>query len=450
MADFGKLWAVARLLSMKKSGFYIFLIWSLFPVFLAGQVQLYGIVEDSISHNPVPFCSFIVKGTSAGGMADDMGNFSLRVNQLPVTLVFNALGYNTKIVLVNSSGLQKISLSPSGLWLNPVTITAEKVITWHAKDAWTYVDFCFYDHYILSLVSIRGKNGNYLVLTDTLGTTITTLRVNKQADSLYTDCLGAVHYCAGDSIFQVYYDYEKLRLLYASGRNEFCKQMLPCRCETGPYYYFSFTNHHHQQVDYYYINWYEKGKYNHFLSVSDTAKIIGFNQDYDINYFLMRRRIYNEYAEPVDSIVKHMDEYREQLPLTGTEQTWLSPVKSPLAQVKENIYIVNSVDSTLCTYTGGGVLKRKVPFGCLKIKGWQTGELYADALTGMLYGRVVDANGISVLISIDPRTGNETGRVTVEEFSYITSPKILGGKAYFLWKDPYSEQPVKLRMVGLR
>jgi hypothetical protein len=434
---------------MKKSIVYILIIFIFLPGFLSAQVRLYGMVNDSATQKPIPFCSFLVKGTTTGGITDDRGNFSVQVDHLPVALIFNSLGYTTKTVVVSNNELLKINLSPSGLSLNPVTITSEKVHTWHAEDAWTYVDFDFYDNYILSLVAIRGKKGNYLVLSDTLGEQVALLRVNNQADSLYTDCLGKIHLCAGDSIYQVYYDYEKLSLPYVSERKTFCAEMLPCRCETGPYYYFSFASHHHQQVDYYYINWYEKGQYNHFLTVADSAKITGFNQDYDLNYFLERRRLYQEYAEPVDSIVKHMDMYREQLPLSLTEQSWLSPVGSPLVMVKGNVYIVNTIDSTLNIYSGGGELRKKVPFDCLKIKGWQSNELYADALTGLLYGRVVGNNGSSIFVSIDPQTGKETGRVTIEKFAYITSPKILGGNIYFLWKDPYSEQPVKLRVMGV-
>jgi hypothetical protein len=41
-------------------------------------------------------------------------------------------------------------------------------------------------------------------------------------------------------------------------------------------------------------------------------------------------------------------------------------------------------------------------------------------------------------------------QVTVENYPYLTQPESRGGYAYFLWKDPYSEQPVKLRLVALR
>jgi hypothetical protein len=323
------------------------------------------------------------------------------------------------------------------------------VITWHPDDAWAFIDFKLYNDFIISLVSVRGKNKEYLVLMDTLGETVSTLALNNHGDSLYTDCLGIIHLCSGDSIYQIHYDYEKLSLPYVSARVPFTNEMSPCRCQLGPYYYFSFLNYRGLKLDYYYINWYEKGEYHAFLSVHDSSKIVSFNENYDIRYFLDRRRNYGEYAEPLDSIVKHMDYYRSNLPLSQDELKWLSPVPSPMAHVGKQVYIVNMMDSTLLTYAGAGELQHKTNFACLETEGWKNHELFGDELSGALYGRVVK-KGTSAFVRIDPATGKEMTRVEVNGYAYITHPQVRGGHAYFLWKDPYSDQPAKLRVVGLR
>jgi hypothetical protein len=416
---------------------------------LSGQVLLRGLVKDSVSGETLPFCSYILKGTMRGGITDEFGQFSVYADKLPATIVFSTVGYRRKEIVFRSEEVQKIQLFPVTFELAGVTITAEKVVTWHPEDAWTFMDFKFYDDFILALVSVRGQNKEYLVLLDTLGTTVTSLQLKRGADSLYTDCLGAIHLFSGDSVYQVYYDYEKLSLPYVSPRNKFAAEMIPCRCRLGPYYYFSFLSHHDQSLDYYYINWYEKGRYYPFLSIHDSDKIVALNEDYDMRYFLERRRLYQEYAEPLDSLVKHMDMYRDQLPLTPLEQAWLFPIQSPLTRVQSHVYIVNPLDSTLLTFEDAGRLQHNTTFPCLKLSGWKTGELYGDEITDALYGRIVQ-KGSSVFVRVDPQTGKEMGRVDVSGYAYITHPMVRGGNVYFLWKDPYSEQPAKLRVVSLK
>lgn len=316
---------------MKAAVTLFFLFTGMFFSCLSAQVILRGVVKDSASNEALPFCSYLVKGTMNGGTTNEYGQYIINVEKLPATIVFVMSGYRRKEIVFHSEEFGKVQLFSVTFELSAVTISSEKVITWHAEDAWTFIDFKFYNDFILSLVSIRGKNKEYLVLMDTLGKTISTLALNHHGDSLYKDCLGAIHLYSGDSVFQVHYDYEKLSLPYATGRVQFVNEMLPCRCQLGQYYYFSFSNYHQLKLDYYYINWYQKGEYHLFLSVHDSDKIVAYNENYDIRYFLERRRIYQEYAEPLDSIVKHMDFYRSQLPLSANEQTWLSPVASPLA-----------------------------------------------------------------------------------------------------------------------
>lgn len=414
------------------------------------QIYLHVSISDSVTREALPFCTYLIKGTTKGGVADDKGFVTVNTDRLPVTLVFSMIGYRTKLVTVtNADQPVRVLLSPSALLMKQVTIHAEPVQTWHPDDAWTFMDYEFYDDYILALVAMQGKKGHYLVLLDTLGNTVVSLRIKQHPDSLFTDCLGTVQLCCHDSFYQVYYDYEKLSLPYASSGDEFRATMLPCRCRLGPYYYFSFSSYHGQKLDYYYINWYEKGKYHPFYAIHDSARIAAFNEDYDIRYFLMRRRIYHEYNEPVDSLVRHMDQYRAQLTLSDREQQWLSPVASPLVTLGSVAWIVNPLDSTLCSYTGAGRCTDSTFFSCLRIPGWHSDELYADIPARALYGRITGKDGISVFVKIDPHSGKEIARTTVEKYPYLTHPRIRGGQLFFLWKDPYSEQPVKLRTMSL-
>ncbi|HLG03037.1 MAG TPA: hypothetical protein VI731_05540, partial [Bacteroidia bacterium] len=346
------------------------------------------------------------------------------------------------------SGMNKpvsVKLSPKSFNLRPVTITSEQVTAWHAKDAWAFIDFAFYNDYVLALIGIRGQFKTYLVLLDSAGGNVATLQVPKQADSIYTDCLGENHLFSGDSVYQVWYDYEKLSLPYASERNSFAQTMMPCKCSDRLFYYFSYRRYHAQKLDLYYAIKPAPGSPNGLeplLAIHDSAKIDAFNLNYDLAYFLELRRRHVGYLEPVDSMIAHLDFYREQLPLSVNEKQWLYPVHAPMVMCGSEMYLVHPLDSTLQCYTGATCVN-KVYFAGMRLEGWKS-ELYADALTKSLYTRTINKQGISTFLRIDPQTGNVLSKTEVAKHPFIVNPQIRSGQLYFLWWDISSEQPVKL------
>lgn len=101
------------------------LIVSLLPVAVFAQaVTIRGTVRNSISKDPVPAVSVIIKGTSEGDYTDDKGNFSLTTTtRLPLTLVFtSAGGYEPKEVNVLDASVN-IEVE-----FNPISTLGEEVV----------------------------------------------------------------------------------------------------------------------------------------------------------------------------------------------------------------------------------------------------------------------------------------------------------------------------------
>ncbi len=98
-----------------------FMVFSSFTVF--AQENISGKVVTAEEGSPLPGVSIVVKGTTTGTTSDFDGNFQIRVNSLPVTLVFSSIGYETKEQLVTDNTPLNIVLGESATGLDEVIIT---------------------------------------------------------------------------------------------------------------------------------------------------------------------------------------------------------------------------------------------------------------------------------------------------------------------------------------
>ncbi|ULC59489.1 SusC/RagA family TonB-linked outer membrane protein [Flaviramulus sp. BrNp1-15] len=95
----------------------------LFPITIFAQGKVTGIVTDGTNNLPLGGASVIIKGTSTGTTSDFDGNYSLDVNNFPVTLLFTSLGFETLEQVVNSAGQVNVTLQESATALEEVVIT---------------------------------------------------------------------------------------------------------------------------------------------------------------------------------------------------------------------------------------------------------------------------------------------------------------------------------------
>ena len=97
---------------------------------VALNVTVSGVVTDSLSHEPVPFATVMLKGTDRGVLTDDSGNYSV-TTALPFdSVLVSAIGYATKSVAVRPNGSQlklDIAIHPSGVQLGEVIARPKRV-----------------------------------------------------------------------------------------------------------------------------------------------------------------------------------------------------------------------------------------------------------------------------------------------------------------------------------
>ncbi|HHC78811.1 MAG TPA: SusC/RagA family TonB-linked outer membrane protein, partial [Flavobacteriia bacterium] len=108
---------IRKLLFKKLLFFCVFLL----PLSILAQT-ISGKVTDS-NGEVIPFASIVQKGTTNGTTSDGDGNFSLKVNQLPVTILVSSLGFTTKEEVVSSEEAVTIVLSEDAVSLDEVVVT---------------------------------------------------------------------------------------------------------------------------------------------------------------------------------------------------------------------------------------------------------------------------------------------------------------------------------------
>ncbi len=92
----------------------------------AQQITLKGKVTDE-KQMPLPGVNILIKGTTTGTVTDMDGNFSLKVQALPVTLVFSFIGYEkTEKKISSAKGNISVMLKPTTESLDDIVVVASK------------------------------------------------------------------------------------------------------------------------------------------------------------------------------------------------------------------------------------------------------------------------------------------------------------------------------------
>lgn len=92
------------------------------------NISIKGIVTDSITGEPLPSVSLILKGTTIGGSTDYDGNFSISTSSKERTLKVSYLGYTEKEVklIPGKMGNMTILLAPTSINLSEVVVKPGK------------------------------------------------------------------------------------------------------------------------------------------------------------------------------------------------------------------------------------------------------------------------------------------------------------------------------------
>lgn len=105
------------------------LVVNLFAVTCIAQtVSISGVVRNSITSEPVPSVSVLVKGQASGTFTNEDGTFKLGVEKTPVTLLFSSVGYDTReLTVTDASESLEVQLTPASSLGQEVVVSASRL-----------------------------------------------------------------------------------------------------------------------------------------------------------------------------------------------------------------------------------------------------------------------------------------------------------------------------------
>lgn len=112
----------------KNCRFIALLVVNLFAIAgLAQNVTISGTVRNSITKDPVPSVSVVVKGSSAGTFTNENGAFKITVDKTPAVLVFSSVGYETQeVTAANESADLAVDFVPASSLGQEVVVSASR------------------------------------------------------------------------------------------------------------------------------------------------------------------------------------------------------------------------------------------------------------------------------------------------------------------------------------
>jgi len=389
-------------------------------------------VLDEKDKSPIGFCYVVIKGKNVSSQSDEEGNVQIRAKATD-TLVIYQLGYFLKKLTPNEISRDQniVLLRSKNITLQEVVVSSQKLDTLQGENNIVFLDFSFYDDYILALIN-KGKKYNSLLLLDADGNKVNEKPLSVKAENLFKDCFGNMHVLTSDSVYQVYYNYQALTLLKPYPLISFYDFLEPCECYDGYTYIFKVRQCRNLKNTYYIC---EDGKPKSkriLTSIRDSAALCGFQMNYDVNYFLNERRKGTGYATSVTEIMKNIDQYREELVLPSDEQNLLRPLESEMIKIDTVFMLFDYTNKTRYHFSRKGK-----PGGKALLNDFSgiSPKLYIDHDSHYYIFTSLDKNGTLTLYRYDPANNVFTNKFVVKDFYFIKNFEIKGNNLYFIHKD---------------
>lgn len=397
----------------------------------AQLAMIYGTLTDSATGQPIPYANVLVKGTLNGKQTDENGSFVIRTENLPATLVFVCMGYRTREVTVTQTNkVLAVHLAPAAQQLNEVVITGERVQCIQKDLSLMASDFEFFDNYLVVLAYRDAVSPARLMLLDEYGQNVHTLYVSSKMENLYRDCFGRVHLMSKDSSWQVYFDYEKLQLIYPVTRTEMLQTFNGVDLFFAGRLFTRMYTHHNQRCDFLCAY---KGNNISFHRSADTSGINRIALNYDINYFLRMRRQQRGYNYSADYMKTHLAELQEQVRLSPKDSFALRAVNAKVIQHNMSVWIFDFTNDKAYRFDERLMKTDSVALHFHHDAGW-TGELLRDESTDHLYTTYV-RNGQLHICRLHDKTFDVVSETVIEDKPFPVEVKIRSNIVYFLWMD---------------
>jgi CarboxypepD_reg-like domain len=391
-------------------------------IFLVGQnteFEIGGIIRNAETFQVLSDVNISVREFGQGTVSDLKGGFKLKISSAPVTVVLSHIGYKNYYLKVNSTEQSQfeIFMQPKVTHLREFEIGAKRVRNLIKSTSLHLLD---YEHFEDNLLLIAYEDQQFtkgrMILMDYYGDTLTYANIDSP-EKLYKDCFDNVHVYIGDTVFQVYYDGNKLKLLFPTHKTMFANIMEECVEELDNKVYFRHYYLKYQLINYLYYDHFDSSYHPLTQAVNETLMRTVKNWG---RYVASYRNFggYNEMDERFDDLVM------------------FKPLYAPLVKVGDSLHFFNFTDGQLDVYSKDAIFRRSEPLTFHHGKNWKP-ELFVDEANGDVFTLFL-SGGISYLQQINTQNGQIMDSYQIPDLPYVEKISIHNGWAYFLYIERHN------------
>lgn len=418
---------------------YLLLFLFIFAIvnsFAQNQFYIQGEIINQETGSPVEGVNISIQNTSTGTSSDFNGNFKLKVDRFPALLELTHIAYFGKQILVKHNDVDSlvVSLVPRMVTLEETEIIAESQKVFEGKNQ-EIIDYDFLDQNLIILSHNIKKKLFELILTDESLDTIhiqemTQLNKPKQ---LYRDCTGTCHILTSDSVYQIHWDSQKIKLHYPVNADRFFEILGDCLFMTKTHIAIEKKANDIPDKNY-------AAKNSNDLSESGS-EIDKWNQ----KFYLIDKSTHqtividhlNEWEKKRDAfdhalfVSAYSHRYFGDI-LRFAEMVYYKPAFLTLKLLNDSMYYFNHLESRIDIYDGNIVRINSVQIDYHKSQNWKQ-LLITDEIKYKAY-TIFTAGSHYSLSEINLKDGSLT-EICVIKNLFPQKIRVNNGYLYFLYKD---------------
>lgn len=448
-----------------KNLFVIILL--LFPFICFSQPkQLITVCGHVINHDrqPLPGANVVGYTTNNGTTTDIHGNFCITLTGQESILKISFLGYSTTKRKFREDELSKsfndtlhieVVLYPKTEELNVFEINAQSVQLAYSRPAVVILDYDFTDSGMLLLIFFDGKYNIRHV--DNNDSTLHEIALYNKPEEIARDCFNNLQILCKDSVYQVYFEDTKIKLMEGVNNEKFHRIMDPCVLATEENVYFREYGSHNQSLVYFLIekdseikrlvrhmsdieNMAATEDFYHELSyLSGNSKGTVGEQTNDNKSYFFTDSVLDPQRKKVPYFYRATaPKSRYELAKEVQENEWYyqkilsRPIYVPMLPIRDSIYIFDHMNDTLWVYSKNGVFQRQTSISYHDMKGWSR-EIIVDYSGKDCYA--IFNMGYTSLLQVDLNSGIVIYEFRLDENIFPREVKVRNGYAYYLYRE---------------
>ncbi|MEZ5083556.1 MAG: carboxypeptidase-like regulatory domain-containing protein [Bacteroidales bacterium] len=425
------------------------------------QFEVTGRVVDEITGEPIENANVFIKNTSNGTTTNELGEFTISYNSLPLILEFSHISFKTKLISIKFHPIRdlQITLEQAVRELSQVTILSQRIDTLYANEYYSVLDYELVEEGILVLIFKTRLSHSELILLNNQNQITQDLKVLPGKPlALIRDCLAEIQLIFNDKISQVRITEDKLFLLRPYAHEEYKRVMDGCLFLAGKNLFFEEFSPDFLAKRFFYIDTLDGSE--HLLKEITDLKKIEFLKDNPENnglFFSSRGDIENLKGLPGDAgaleIMRNLD-----VTTRFNKMAYLSDIYAPIFKLGDSICVFNHPDGCIEIYNMPDSLLQKTPINYhiaekknplstlshafVKPTKWEE-QVIADETKRKVYAVFKNINGTRDIKEVDLFSGS-VRFITTIPYPYVDKIKINNGNLYYVYKGWGEGQTKKL------